>query len=83
MPADHARHGDPGDIIVMAIPGGFMLGRVLPDLGPGPWWEYIKVASDQDAAMKEARSMADQANVHAWVNRHGHEYAPIPPVPES
>ena len=78
MPSAHPRHGEPGDILVIPIPDGFMLGRVLPELGPGPWWEYIKIATDQNAALEEARLMAHEAKVRAWLHRDGDEYAPIP-----
>jgi len=68
----------PGDITVTPIYSGFMLGRALPERGPGPWWEYIKVVREFDAAVREARALAQAANMFAWFHEGGDVYKPIP-----
>ena len=40
----------PGDITVTLVHSGFLIGRVMPQDGAGPWWEYIRTVADQDEA---------------------------------
>jgi hypothetical protein len=58
-----------GDIIVSAIPGGYLIGRLRartpPDEGMG--WEYIRGETDVQAAIKFARQVAERAGVASWV----------------
>jgi hypothetical protein len=78
MAPTNARSCQPGDITVTPIRRGFMLGRVLPELGgPGPWWEYIKIVTDRLAALQEARRIAAIAQARAWLSLGVGEYAPI------
>jgi hypothetical protein len=68
----------PGDIIVTPIPGGFMLGRMLPELlSSGLWWEYIRVITEESTALQEARRLAAMTKAHAWLSRGADEYTPI------
>ena len=59
----------PGDITVTQVPSGYLVGRVLPRLGPGPWWEYIALDSDLAAATRRAITLAEQAGMQAWFDR--------------
>jgi len=61
----------PGDITLTPVQGGFMLGRVLPHRGPGPWWEYIKVVADRAAAITEARRLAVAWQSRLWFHEGG------------
>jgi hypothetical protein len=61
----------PGDITLTPVHGGFMLGRVLPQRGPGPWWEYIKVVADRAAAISEARRLAIAPKTRLWYHEGG------------
>jgi len=56
----------PGDITITPVPSGFLIGRALPEIGPGPWWEYIKVLSDYDQAMEFALKLAAKDGSRAW-----------------
>jgi hypothetical protein len=67
----------PGDITVTAIHGGFLIGRVLPKLGLGPWWEYLKTVRDRRTAFLEARLLANARHVRAWVHPSADEYVLI------
>jgi hypothetical protein len=57
----------PGDIILRAIPGGFLLGRALEQVGPGPWWQFIATLKDFPTAVRLARELASDAKVRAWI----------------
>ena len=65
----------PGDITVTEVPSGYLVGRVLPRLGPGPWWEYIALVSDLAEAKRRALALAGHAGMRAWLDRGvaGHE----------
>lgn len=67
----------PGDITVTPIPSGFLIGRVLPSHGPGPWWEFIKIVSTPDEAFQLARDLSAAANTKAWLHRHANHYDEI------
>jgi hypothetical protein len=60
-----------GDITVTPVPSGFMIGRSMPQNGPGPWWQYIRVMSDYDAAVTFARDIAREDRAQAWLYRDG------------
>jgi hypothetical protein len=67
----------PGDITVTPIPSGFMVGRALPEIGQGPWWQYIKVVGEYEDAMQLALQLADEDNARAWYHRQNDEYDEI------
>ena len=67
----------PGDIIVFGVSGGFLIGRLLPTLGPGSWWDYVKCIAARDLAIREACGLAAAAQVRAWVHRQGEVYDEI------
>jgi len=64
----------PGDITITPIPSGFMIGRALPEIGPGPWWQYIKVVTDYEAALRLALQLAAEDSARAWYHRQNDEY---------
>jgi hypothetical protein len=57
-----------GDIVVSAIPGGYLIGRLRAKTPPddGWAWEYIRAESDLSAAIKFARQVAERAGVSSW-----------------
>lgn len=59
------------------IPNGYLLGRVVEQQGPGPWWTYVATVSTLDAAMAEARRLAAKAGVRAWLHQQHDQYEPI------
>jgi hypothetical protein len=59
----------PGDIIVMPVSSGFLLGRRIPKIGPGPWWTYITIVNDLDVAVGHARALARAEGVGAWLQK--------------
>ena len=68
----------PGDITVTPIPNGYLIGRALPQLGPGPWWEYIGTITELDNAVTQARRLARDNNGRAWFFDGGERYRLIP-----
>jgi hypothetical protein len=66
----------PQDILVTAVPNGFLLARVLPHSGLEPWWEYVKLVRDRDVAMQEAQRLAGAAKTRVWF-RDGESYEEI------
>ena len=57
-----------GDIVVSAIPGGYLIGRLRARTPPdeGLAWEFIRTDSDLPAAIKFARQVAERAGVASW-----------------
>src|SRR5579871_2342640 len=45
---------EPGDITISEIPDGFLIGRNLPKLGLGPWWEYVGIVRTRAEAIRRA-----------------------------
>ena len=60
-----------GDITVTPIPSGYMVGRAMPRIGLGPWWQYIKVLAEYDEAVSFARQVAAEDRAQAWLYRDG------------
>jgi hypothetical protein len=60
-----------GDITVTPVPSGFMVGRAMPRIGLGPWWQYIRVMSNYDEAVSFARQVAAEDRAQAWLYRDG------------
>jgi hypothetical protein len=67
----------PGDITVTPVPSGFMIGRAMPQIGPGPWWQYVKVVAEYDDAMQLATQLAREDNARAWFHLQNDEYDEI------
>ena len=53
-----------------------MVGRVMPHVGLGPWWQYIKTFHDYEAAASFALQLAADDHSLAWVFRCD-QYEPI------
>ena len=68
----------PGDITVTPVRTGYLLGRVLPQRGPGPWWEYIGVELDFADAVAHAQRLAARDNVNAWFLEGEDRWRPLP-----
>jgi hypothetical protein len=68
----------PGDITVARVYSGWLIGRAMPPIGPGPWWEYIGLAAALEQAVQQARGLAKLAGVRAWFHEGGERYKPIP-----
>jgi hypothetical protein len=66
-----------GDILVMEVYSGFVIGRIIPKIGPGPWWNFVTVVGDRDAAVDQARAMARAEGFRAWFQHHPNEYEPL------
>jgi hypothetical protein len=64
----------PGDITVTQIPTGYLIGRALEQIGPGPWWEYVRIVETFEDASGLACEMAKHDQVRAWLHRGGDEY---------
>jgi hypothetical protein len=67
----------PGDITVTQVFSGWMLGRALEKIGPGPWWSFIRIVPDYGTAQLEALALARASGVRAWLHKGGEEYEPI------
>lgn len=71
----------PGDIVVGPVFGGWVLGRVMPERGPGPWWEYVDVAPELTAAVERAREIACAVGTRVWMHEGGERYWQVPSAP--
>jgi hypothetical protein len=60
----------PGDITLMPVRGGFLIGRVLPEKGPGPWWEFIKMVPDRADAIEQAGRLLSPGG-RLWFHERG------------
>jgi hypothetical protein len=61
----------PGDITLTPVHGGFLIGRVLPDKGPGPWWDLIKVVLNREAAIEDGRRLLVPGRTRMWFHEGG------------
>ena len=68
----------PGDITVTKVPSGYLIGRSLPELGPGPWWEYVAIVSTFTEAATRAHALAKESQTKAWLHQTGDDYEPLP-----
>ena len=82
VPPPHPADSDscclPGDITVTKVHTGYLLGRALPELGPGPWWEFIAIVSTFTEAATKATALAEAHNASAWVHTGGDNYDRLP-----
>ena len=69
----------PGDFTVTKIPSGYLIGRALPQLGLGPWWEYVAITRDYESAVQQALRLAREDDVRAWLHRTGDDYELLTP----
>jgi hypothetical protein len=47
---------------------GFMVGKVLPPKGSGPWWTFIRIVPTQQHAVRLAVTLALALNTRVWFN---------------
>jgi hypothetical protein len=64
----------PGDITVTKVHTGYLIGRVMEPIGPGPWWEYIAKVRTLPEATHQAVTLARQEGVRAWLHKSGDDY---------
>ena len=64
----------PGDITVTRIPTGYLIGRAMDPLGPGPWWEYIAKVREFSDARHHALVIAKREGTRAWLHRSEDDY---------
>jgi hypothetical protein len=69
----------PGDITVTKIHSGYLIGRALEQIGPGPWWEYVTIVRTYREARERAQELAAETGRRAWLQRHSDDYVPLPP----
>jgi len=74
---DPAECCQPGDVTVTKIPTGYLIGRAIEPIGPGPWWEYLGRVSRRDDALHHATTIARREGVRAWLHISGDDYEPI------
>lgn len=78
MPADSpAPRCVPGDLLVTEVHSGYLVGRIIPQVGLGPWWSFITVLNEREAAVEQARTMALTEGVHAWLQTRANEFNPL------
>ena len=68
----------PGDITVTQVPSGFLVGRVLPSIGLGPWWSFVAVVATLPEATRLAYAEAKESAIRVWLHRGGEDYDPLP-----
>jgi len=68
----------PGDYTITPLPTGFLIGRALEPIGPGPWWEFVRIVPGSSAALDEVRQLAREAESRAWLHQGGMRYLEIP-----
>jgi hypothetical protein len=68
--ADNRHCCAPGDITVSLVHSGFLIGRVMPPIGVGPWWQYIRVVLSRQEAFDIAKELAAHYRGKAWFQIH-------------
>ncbi len=68
----------PGDYTVTPVHSGYLIGQTLAQIGPGPWWAYVKIVSDLDAAIREGKLLASRAHTRLWLYEGGNRYERVP-----
>ena len=63
-----------GDFTVTKIPTGYLIGRAMPQLGPGPWWEYVAIVAQRRQAVDHARQLAHRDGTRAWLHTSDDDY---------
>ena len=70
----------PGDITVSKIHSGYLIGRALAPIGPGPWWTFLAVVRTFREAVHHALTIARHDDVRAWLQLRADEYEPLTEV---
>jgi len=75
--ADSVEACQPGDITVTKVPRGFLIGRAIREVGPGPWWTYVGIVEDRVTAVRRALALAAACGVRAWFHETGYRFRRI------
>jgi hypothetical protein len=59
------------------VHSGYLIGRALAPIGPGPWWEYVAVVRAFRDAVHHALTIARNDDVRAWLQDRGDDYEPL------
>ena len=68
----------PGDITISQTPRGWMIRRLLPMEGRGPWWEYLDVVKELPEAVRRGRALARHSATKLWFYNGAGQYDAIP-----
>jgi hypothetical protein len=68
----------PGDVVVAHVYGGWVLGRITEEVGPGPWWEFVAVSPELTEAIERARQIACAMGMRVYLHDGGEEYRHVP-----
>ena len=71
-----------GDFVISSLHGGFLIGRMLPERGPGPWWEYVAKAGNLADAIALAQYRAVIEGTTVWLDVGRGEYKEVPRLSE-
>ena len=80
LPSDSVRTAAcccPGDITVTKVHTGYLIGRALEPIGPGPWWEYVAAVQTFREAVHHACTVAKYEGVSAWLRIGRDDYRPL------
>ena len=66
-----------GDLTVTPVHGGFLIGQIRPDSGPGPWWDLVAAAASFGDALETVRRRALAHQAHAWLQIGADDYRSI------
>ena len=69
----------PGDLLVIPLPDGYIIGRILHTKPHGPWWEQLSSAPEYYQAARLARLMAEETGQRAWLYRTAQDIQEIGP----
>ena len=66
-----------GDLIVTPVHGGFLIGQIKPESGPGPWWDLVGATASFGDALETVRRRAAVHRSHAWLQLGADDYRSI------
>ena len=64
----------PGDYTVRSVPGGWVLGKVLPPSPRGVGWVYVNVVATEEEAIREAKRLASDDGTRVWRQEDGNTF---------
>jgi hypothetical protein len=74
--------GRPGDLVISAVHGGFLIGQLLDERGPGPWWGYVATAGNLADAIELAQQRAELECSQSWLQSGHGDYVALPRLSE-
>jgi hypothetical protein len=75
MPGDSP---SPGDITITAVYSGFLVARVLREVGKGPGWEYVALLRTETEALERAQQAASGTDARLWLQDPTGTMRPLP-----